>query len=137
MKEISYAILCFFFKLIVILKIMMMIKVLVQEFVYTWKVKNTQLGRTEMPRYRKQWLKERALAVNVHNIPHYIHVISEYCWNDVVSNLDDGLRWKLGRESLWKNSPDWPGASYRTSPAGYKEPVSSHERRSRTGIIVY
>lgn len=51
-----------------------------------------QARQDTMPRYGKQYLREKALAVNVHNIPHYIHVISEYCWNDAVSNLYDRLR---------------------------------------------
>lgn len=34
-------------------------------------------------------------AVNVHNIPHYIHVISECTRSDAVSNLCDRFRWTL------------------------------------------
>jgi len=47
-----------------------------------------------LPEYSEQCLKggKKILAVNVHNIPHYIHVISEHCWNDAVSNLYDRLR---------------------------------------------
>lgn len=46
-----------------------------------------------LPEYSEQCFKgKKILAVNVHNIPHYIHVISEHCWNEAVSNLYDRLR---------------------------------------------
>lgn len=62
-------------------------------------------------------------AVNVHNIPHYIHVISECTPSDTVSNLCDRFRWTLVKAALRGDSGLGLTKEASTrSPAGRKEP---------------
>lgn len=64
-------------------------------------------------------------AVNVHNIPHYIHVISECTPNDAVSNLCDRFRWTLVKGTLrGEHGLGLTQAASTRSPAGRKEPGS-------------
>lgn len=68
-------------------------------------------------------------AVNVHNIPHYIHVISECTPSDAVSNLCDRFRWTLVKGALRGESGlGLTQAASTRSPAGRKEPCSPRSR---------
>ena len=68
-------------------------------------------------------------AVNVHNIPHYIHVISECTPSDAVSNLCDRFRWMLVKGALRGESGlGLTHAASTRSPAGRKEPCSPRSR---------
>lgn len=65
------------------------------------------------------------LPVNVHNIPHYIHVISECTPSDAVSNLCDRFRWMLVKGALRGESGlGLTQAASTRSPAGRKQPCS-------------
>lgn len=70
-------------------------------------------------------------AVNVHNIPHYIHVISECTPRDAVSNLCDRFRWALVKGALRGESGLGltQAASVRDLQQAEKEPVLSAEPR--------
>lgn len=68
-------------------------------------------------------------AVNVHNISHYIHVISECTPSDAVSNLCDRFRWTLVKGALRGESGlGLTQAASTRSPAGRKEPCSLRSR---------
>lgn len=65
-------------------------------------------------------------AVNVHNITHYIHVISECTPSHAVSNLCDRFRWTLVKGALrGESSLGVTQADSTKSPAGRKEPCST------------
>lgn len=61
------------------------------KYLYEKKQKNEGFGKGEKANKKTVALRE-VQAVNVHNIPHYIHVISECAPSDAVSNLCDRFR---------------------------------------------
>lgn len=62
----------------------------------------------------------------MHNITHYIHVISECSPSHAVSNLCDRFRWTLVKGALrGESSLGVTQADSTTSPAGRKEPCST------------
>lgn len=85
---------------------------------------NKKATQTQTPWNMLNALRE-VQAVNVHNIPHYIHVISECTLSDTVSNLCDRFRWTLVMGALRGDSSLGVTQEACTrSPAGRKERCS-------------